>query len=147
MRSVPLLHAVPVYGFVLPAIVAVTLVTNSFIVIVLSQKHLRTPTNYVLLAMALAELCTGLVSTPWFLYYYTLGGWRVDEYQVESSPGSLESSTAEGCIQGLPSLWCTAFPYLAYVIPTICHTAAIWLTVYLAVQRYVYVCVPSKITL
>lgn len=51
--------AVPLYGYVAPLIVAVTIVTNTLVVIVLSHKNLRTPTNYVLLAMAVAELMTG----------------------------------------------------------------------------------------
>lgn len=58
-ERVPVDLAVPLYGYVMPIIIAVTLVTNSFIVVVLNQKHLRTPTNYVLLSMAVAELLTG----------------------------------------------------------------------------------------
>jgi hypothetical protein len=39
--------------------------------------------------------------------------------------------------EGLPPFWCSLFPYLATILPSIFHTAAIWLTVYLAVQRLV----------
>ena len=58
--------AIPLYGYAMPILVAVTAVTNSFIIIVLSQRHLRTPTNSVLLAMAIADLLTGMhtVKTP-----------------------------------------------------------------------------------
>lgn len=66
--------AIPLYGYVMPVIVMLTLATNSFIVIVLSHKYLRTPTNYVLLAMAVSELLTGLCVMPWFMYYFTLSG-------------------------------------------------------------------------
>ncbi|KHN70883.1 Rhodopsin [Toxocara canis] len=111
----------------MPVLVALTSITNSFLVIVLSQKHLRTPTNYVLLAMAVTDLLTGLTSVPWFLYYYTLRGYTIDEKW------------------GLEPFWCHAHPYLSQMIPTIWHTAAIWLTVFLAIQRYVYVCVPSSV--
>lgn len=72
--QVPLDLALPVYGYVMPIIVTITLATNSFIVIVLSHKYLRTPTNYVLLAMAVTELLTGLSGMPWLLYYFTLQG-------------------------------------------------------------------------
>lgn len=58
----------------MPIIVAITLATNSFIVLVLSHKYLRTPTNFVLLAMAVSELLTGLSCLPWLLYYYTFKG-------------------------------------------------------------------------
>ncbi|VDM46640.1 unnamed protein product [Toxocara canis] len=125
--SVPLDWALPLYGYLMPVLVALTSITNSFLVIVLSQKHLRTPTNYVLLAMAVTDLLTGLTSVPWFLYYYTLRGYTIDEKW------------------GLEPFWCHAHPYLSQMIPTIWHTAAIWLTVFLAIQRYVYVCVPSSV--
>ncbi|VDM38009.1 unnamed protein product [Toxocara canis] len=46
---------------------------------------------------------------------------------------------------GLPAFWCMMFPYMAFILPSIFHTAAIWLTVYLAVQRYIYICVPKLV--
>ena len=72
--QVPLEFALYLYGYVMPFIVAVTVATNSFIVVVLSHRHLRTPTNIVLLAMAVTELLTGLSCLPWLLYYYTFDG-------------------------------------------------------------------------
>jgi hypothetical protein len=60
------------YGYVMPVLVAIAFMSNSFIVLVLSQKHLRsvfvpmhlryvfrTPTNLVLLSMAVTDLLTG----------------------------------------------------------------------------------------
>ncbi|VDO29628.1 unnamed protein product [Haemonchus placei] len=120
-QSQPPWLARPLYGLAAPAIILVTLVTNSFVVVVLSNKNLRTPTNYILLSMAITELMTGLSSCPWFLYYYTFGGLYVDQEY------------------GLPDFWCKTHPYFAVHLPTIFHTAAIWLTVYLAIQRYIYV--------
>lgn len=70
----PIKWALPLYGYVMPIIVAITLATNSFIVIVLSRRHLQTSTNFVLLAMAVSELLTGLSCLPWLLYYYTFSG-------------------------------------------------------------------------
>uniref|UniRef100_A0A183G058 PGAP2 factor n=1 Tax=Heligmosomoides polygyrus TaxID=6339 RepID=A0A183G058_HELPZ len=68
-----------------------------------------------------------LSSCPWFLYYYTFGGLYDDQEH------------------GLPDFWCKTHPYFAVHLPTIFHTAAIWLTVYLAIQRYIYVCLPSLV--
>ncbi|KHJ95870.1 7 transmembrane receptor [Oesophagostomum dentatum] len=100
--QVPMHWAIPLYGYVMPVIVMLTLATNSFIVIVLSHKYLRTPTNYVLLAMAVSELLTGLCVMPWFMYYFTLSGFEADiQY-------------------GLSSFWCNAVPYMAAVIFAIC---------------------------
>ncbi|EYB99834.1 hypothetical protein Y032_0119g794 [Ancylostoma ceylanicum] len=126
-QSQPPWLARPLYGLAAPAIILVTLVTNSFIVVVLSNKNLRTPTNHILLSMAITELMTGLSSCPWFLYYYTFGGLYHDQEY------------------GLPDFWCKTHPYFAVHFPTIFHTAAIWLTVYLAIQRYIYVCLPSLV--
>uniref|UniRef100_A0AC34GRS7 G-protein coupled receptors family 1 profile domain-containing protein n=1 Tax=Panagrolaimus sp. ES5 TaxID=591445 RepID=A0AC34GRS7_9BILA len=123
--QVPLEFALYLYGYFMPFIVAVTVASNSFIVLVLSHRYLQTPTNIVLLAMAVTELLTGLSCLPWLLYYYTFDGYKTDE------------------LYGLPSFWCTMFPYMASILPSIFHTAAIWLTVYLAVQRYIYICVPK----
>ncbi|KAF7639492.1 G_PROTEIN_RECEP_F1_2 domain-containing protein [Meloidogyne graminicola] len=125
--KVPLDWALPLYGFLMPLVVAITLPTNSFIVIVLSHRSLRTPTNFVLGAMAISELLTGLVCCPWLLYYYTFQGFKTDEQQ------------------GLPSFWCWLFPYLATILPSMFHTSAIWLTVYLAIQRFIYICMPKLV--
>uniref|UniRef100_A0A915EBM6 G-protein coupled receptors family 1 profile domain-containing protein n=1 Tax=Ditylenchus dipsaci TaxID=166011 RepID=A0A915EBM6_9BILA len=125
--QVPIDWALPLYGYAMPLIVALTIATNSFIVVVLSHRYLRTPTNCVLLAMAVTELLTGMTCLPWLLYYYTFGGYLTDQRL------------------GLPSFWCTMFPYMASILPSIFHTAAIWLTVYLAVQRYIYICVPKMV--
>ncbi|ULT84441.1 hypothetical protein L5515_019093 [Caenorhabditis briggsae] len=126
-NMVPVDWAVPMYGYMMPFIVTLTIATNSFIVVVLSHKYLRTPTNYVLLAMAVTELLTGLSCLPWFTYYYTLSGYKQDMQT------------------GLPSFWCDMIPYMAAFLPSIFHTMAIWLTVYLAIQRYIYICVPSLV--
>lgn len=125
--KVPLDWALPLYGFLMPLVVAITVLTNSFIVVVLSHRSLRTPTNFVLGAMAISELLTALVCLPWLLYYYTFQGFETDEHQ------------------GLPAFWCWLFPYLATILPSMFHTSAIWLTVYLAIQRFIYICMPKLV--
>uniref|UniRef100_A0A914HHA6 G-protein coupled receptors family 1 profile domain-containing protein n=1 Tax=Globodera rostochiensis TaxID=31243 RepID=A0A914HHA6_GLORO len=62
--KVPIEWALPLYGFLMPLIVAITILTNSFIVVVLSHRSLRTPTSFVLGAMAITELLTGLLCLP-----------------------------------------------------------------------------------
>ena len=63
--NVPEDYAIPLYGYVTPLIVAITIITHTFIVIVLTRRHLRTPTNFILLSMAIAELLNGK-----FTYFY-----------------------------------------------------------------------------
>lgn len=113
-----------VYGKLLPAVVALTCVTNLLICLVLFKKHMRTPANCLLIAMAVADLLTGLCSLPCFLHFYTLGHFR----------------------DWVPAVWCSIYVTLVDYLPTIFHTASIWLTAALATQRYVHVCeymVPS----
>uniref|UniRef100_A0AC35U7M2 G_PROTEIN_RECEP_F1_2 domain-containing protein n=1 Tax=Rhabditophanes sp. KR3021 TaxID=114890 RepID=A0AC35U7M2_9BILA len=125
--STPFEFGQPLYGYLLPSLVSVTTITNFFILIVLSQKHLRTPTNYILFSMALSDAMIGLTSFPWYFYYYTMGGYETDQQY------------------GLNSFWCQVHPYSATIFPTLFKTCANWLTVFLAIQRYVYVCVPSSV--
>ena len=56
---------VPIYGFIMPMVLAVTFICNALIIIVLSKKHMRTPTNLVLLAMAVSDLLTIVCPAPW----------------------------------------------------------------------------------
>ncbi|KAI6240024.1 FMRFamide receptor [Aphelenchoides fujianensis] len=137
--QVPLDWALPLYGFAMPGIVALTIATNSFIVLVLSHRYLRTPTNYILLAMAITELLTGLSCLPWLLYYYTLDGRNA----LCSVEAFIRYQTDR--IFGLPAFWCSSFPYMATLLPSIFHTAACWLTVYLALQRCIYITLPKLV--
>jgi len=59
----------------------------------------------------------GIWSVPSYLYFYAFGGYR--EWMSYS--------------------WCFAYNSLTEFIPAAFHTASIWLTVTLAVQRYIYV--------
>uniref|UniRef100_A0A5S6QSJ7 G_PROTEIN_RECEP_F1_2 domain-containing protein n=1 Tax=Trichuris muris TaxID=70415 RepID=A0A5S6QSJ7_TRIMR len=117
-RIVPLDVALPCYGYIIPAVVLVTVVTNTLITIVLSDKSLNTKTNQILLGMAVTEMLTGLSSLPWFLYYYTLRGYEED------------------MARGMPPVWCTMHRFLSEILPRGFHTASIWLTVLLSMRRY-----------
>ena len=106
---------VVLFGYVLPFLLVLTLATNLLIVIVLSQSHMRTPTNLVLLAMAIADLLTLLSPAPWYFYLYTLGNHQNALY---------------------PPRLCYIFHCMYEVLPALFHTYSIWLTLLLAGQRY-----------
>lgn len=72
-EEMPIKYAVPLYGYVMPFLLIVTIVANTLIVVVLSKRHMRSPTNVVLMAMALCDLFTLLFPAPWLIYMYTLG--------------------------------------------------------------------------
>lgn len=69
----PVKYAQPLYGYFVPFLLVVTIIANTLIVLVLSKRHMRTPTNAVLMAMALCDMLTLLFPAPWLFYMYTLG--------------------------------------------------------------------------
>lgn len=109
---------VPVNGFASPFLVLVTLVTNCLVCAVLLRPNMRNPTNAILVAIATSDLLTGIWPVPCYVYFFTLENYR----------------------DWVPYRWCFAYHCLIDYLPTIFHTASIWLTVALAVQRYIFVC-------
>lgn len=71
--EIPPKYAVPLYGYVMPYLLVITIIANTLIVVVLSKRHMRTPTNVVLMAMALCDMFTLLLPAPWLIYMYTFG--------------------------------------------------------------------------
>ena len=114
----PLKYSVPINGYIMPIVILMTVVTNTLVIVVLLKKHMRSPTNVLLAAMALSDMLTGVIPLPLFVYFFTLGNYK--EY--------------------VPFSWCYPYKVLYENVPTIFHTASIWLTVGLAVQRYIYIC-------
>lgn len=110
-----------IYGFVCPPVILFTVITNSLICAVLLRRNMRTATNALLLAMALSDMLTGLWPLPCYVYFYTLAGYR----------------------DWVPHRWCVVYSALTDHLPTVFHTASIWLTVALALHRYVCVCKPQ----
>ena len=111
-----------IYGYLSPIIIVFTIITNILVSVVLLKKNMRSPTNCFLVAMALSDMMTGVVPLPTFIYFYTFERYK----------------------EWVPFDLCFAFNMLSDVIPTIFHTASIWLTMALAMQRYIYVCHSMK---
>lgn len=114
----PLKYSVPINGYIAPVLILLTVVTNSLVIAVLLKKHMRSPTNVLLAGMAFSDMMTGVIPLPVFIYFFSMG--RYEDY--------------------VPLGWCVPYKMLYENIPTIFHTASIWLTVGLAVQRYIYIC-------
>jgi len=113
---------VPIYGVISPVCILLTVVTNCLVCVVLLRPHMRSPTNALLVAMAVSDTLTGLCPLPCFIYFYSAGHH----------------------VTPVPYAWCDAYFYLVDYLPTIFHTASVWLTVALAAQRYICVCQPAK---
>lgn len=82
--ELPIDYAQPMYGYIAPFLLATTTVANTLIVVVLSRRHMRTPTNAVLMAMALCDMFTLLFPAPWLFYMYTFGNHYKPLYPVEA---------------------------------------------------------------
>ncbi|UYV62946.1 SPR [Cordylochernes scorpioides] len=121
-RDMPYQYAHPLFGYAMPILLVVTILSNTLVIIVLSQRHMRTPTNLVLIAMAISDVMTLLFPAPWYFYMYTL----------ENSNHIL-----------YPPAACYAYHAMIESVPNFFHTASIWLTLLLAAQRFVYVCKPA----
>lgn len=78
---------------------------------------MRTVSNLILSSMAISDILTGLSYLPIFIYMFSLHKYN----------------------QPVSMSWCKAFTNLEFNFPTIFHTASVWLTVTLAVQRYVFI--------
>ena len=62
----------PVYGYLMPVLMLITFISNTIIIIVLTRPTMRTPTNTVLVSMAVCDLLTILLPAPWYIYFYSL---------------------------------------------------------------------------
>ena len=118
--------AVLIYGFLMPLITLVTLINNALVLAVLLRRQMRSPTNALLAALAVSDTLMSACPMPHFVYFYTVGQRYLD---------------------WVPYSWCFAYFCLTDYVPTVFHTASIWLTTSLAAQRYAHVCcrVDSKL--
>ncbi|CAD7090675.1 unnamed protein product [Hermetia illucens] len=112
-------YSMPLYGYCTPILLLITVTANTMIVLVLSKRNMATPTNCVLMAMAICDMLTVLFPAPGIFYMYTFG----NHYKPLS-----------------PIYACYAYIAFNEIVPAMFHTASIWLTLALAVQRYIYVC-------
>lgn len=54
-ESSPINYAIPIMGYCMPFLILITIIANTMVVVVLSKRHMRSPTNAVLLTMALSD--------------------------------------------------------------------------------------------
>ena len=117
-------YNVVVYGYFTPIVVLLSLITNVPVCLVLMKKHMRSATNVLLLAIAISDILTGIWPVPCFLHFYTFGNYK----------------------EWVPFAWCQIYHVFTDFLPTTFHTASTWLTVALAVQRYICIFHSAKAT-
>lgn len=103
---------------ILPAVALVTLLTNGLACCVLVRRRMRTASNAILAALSVSNTVTALTPAPVYLFFYAFGHHA----------------------DFLSSGWCKPHTVLASYLPTSFHVVSVWLTLLLAVQRYLHVC-------
>lgn len=116
-------HAYPfafgVYGVLCPIIFGVMLITNILVIAVFARKKMRSPTTILLIALAMSDTLSGGVISYIFVYIYGLG--HADQPM------------------GYPM--CYFYDYLSH-LSSLFHTASVWITTCLGIQRYIVVAHP-----
>lgn len=113
--------AVKLYGYATPVVAFITIILNAAIIAILSKKELRSPTNAILISIAVFDSLTILCPLPWFVKMYSFRSH--EEYPT------------------MP--WCHIYVYLTGFLSTVFHNTVMWLTVMLAIHRYIGIVKPN----
>ncbi|KAL4221225.1 Substance-K receptor [Mactra antiquata] len=113
----------PVYFYLWIPLIILTTLTNTLVSLVLKHRRMRSATNVILIAIAISDSMTGLVTVPILIYAY---------------------EQREGMDLVLTENWCHAFMLVRYFFSRAFHTISIWLTVLLGLQRLISVAYPFK---
>ncbi|KAI0207167.1 Sex peptide receptor [Lamellibrachia satsuma] len=108
-----------IHGYVSILVCVFGIIANIMNIVVLTQKNMVSPTNYLLTALAIADMLTMLSYVPYAFYFYCL-----------STPDETRKHPLGWIIY---LLFHTNFTITS-------HTIAMYLTVALAVFRYIVVC-------
>ena len=110
---------VVVLGYVRPVLVFLTTLANIFVVgYFLGSKNRGKATSLLFISIAISDTLTGIILMPNSVYVYA------SDHQFLSAE------------------WCKAYMYLRLYFSRVLHTASIWQTVLLGIQRYMCVCHP-----
>ena len=119
----------PIYTFIWEILVIFTTIFNIVVIVVLLRKRMRNVIHMVLVAIAISDSMTGLVTLPTYIYtysHYEAGGQhRRAAYVLDKD-------------------WCNAFMISKFFLSKWFHNVSIWLTLFLGAQRFVSVLFPFK---
>ena len=122
----------PIYAYIWEILVIITTLFNIAVVIVFIRKRMRSIVHSVLVVIAISDTLTGLVTLPTYIHVYS-------HYE----PGNGHSKEA----YILDKDWCNAFMVSKFFLSKWLHTVSIWLTVFLALHRFVCVVLPTKVNI
>ena len=124
-RISPPALARPLYGVLSPALILLSLVLNGALVALLVfrlRRRVRTAaataaaTSVLLGGVAVLDGVTGVIQLPFLLHVYAWGAAEPVRYPDMA--------------------WCRVFWYASRLLPSLTHTASLWLTAMLALQRH-----------
>ncbi|XP_005098320.1 sex peptide receptor [Aplysia californica] len=116
-----------VHGYVAIAVCLFGVLSNIANIIVLTRKNMASSTNTLLLWLAVSDLLTMLSYLPFAIHFYVM---------VPQDPNRPPFSSDEF------SWICFLLFHASFSI--VCHSIAIWLTIALAIFRYIYICKPTR---
>ena len=119
----------PVYTFIWEILVIFTTIFNIVVIVVLLRKRMRNVIHMVLVAIAISDSMTGLVTLPTYIYTYS-------RYK------SGDQNNRDAYI--LDKDWCNAFMISKFFLSKWFHNVSIWLTLFLCFQRFVSIQFPFK---
>nr|KAG5698664.1 hypothetical protein BaRGS_022552 [Batillaria attramentaria] len=111
----------PIHGFAAPIICVLGIVANCLNIVVLTRKNMVSPTNVLLTGLAISD---GLTMAAYFPY-------AILNYHVYKQPATPPLSNAQ-------------FLMFFAIFSVIVHSISIWLTVSLAVFRYIFIRYPRR---
>lgn len=112
------------HGYLATAVCIVGIVANLLNIVVLTRKNMISSTNCILTGLAVSDGLTMAVYLPFALWFYVLNG-------TEATPRR-------------NNLAAVRFMLFYAVSSVLVHTASIWLTVVLAVFRFIFIRFPYR---
>ncbi|CAI2725468.1 unnamed protein product [Schistosoma spindalis] len=137
---------------ILPILLIMLILFNSLSLAVLTRPTMKTPVFTVLLGITIVEMSNGLLPLPMYLLRAVYGDpvwWEYKKYKSYNltqiskwwkyAPLEIYQTSSNPIVSGILA-WTTVF------LPTVCHTTATWLTLFVALQRLIYITYPNKAT-
>ena len=117
-----------IYLYIWNILVVLVTLANVLVILILFRRNLRSSTNIVLIAIAVAETLTVLVTLPTYIYTY------------HQDSGDIDDTTT----YVLSKDWCNAFMISKFFLSKSFHTVSIWLHCFLGFQRFVSIQFPFR---
>lgn len=115
-----------IHGYIAVVVCLWGIVANLANIVVLTRKNMLSSTNQILTWLAVADLLTMTSYLPVSIHFYIMRDPDVGAFPSTRSPRWIQ------------------FMLFHVSFTVVCHTIAIWLTIILAIFRYLYICCPTK---